>query len=105
MSAFSSCFGEYLERVVKVDQFAQYVDDNGIAANNATDLIRNIRVVFQCMHPGTKLTKEKCHFGVRQVEVLGRTISAGGISPQARIIQSFLHKIRFPNSKRPYSAT
>ena len=45
------------------------------------------------------MTIEKFHFGVRQVEFLGRTISPGGISPQARKIQSFLDKLRFPKSK------
>ena len=47
-----------------------------------------------------KLTIEKCHFGVRQVEFLGRTISPEGISPQARKIQNFLAKLRFPKSKK-----
>ena len=47
-----------------------------------------------------KLTIEKCHFGVRQVEFLGRTISPEGISPQARKIQNFLDKLRFPKSKK-----
>ena len=45
----------------------------------------------------------KCHFGVRQVEFLGRTISPDGISPQARKIQNFLDKLRFPKSKKHYS--
>ena len=75
VSAFSSFMREYLDSVVKVDQCAQYVDDIGIAANNATDLTRNIRAVFKCIRQaGLKLTIEKCHFGVRQVEFLGRTI-------------------------------
>ena len=47
-----------------------------------------------------KLTIEKCHFGVRQVEFLGRTISPEGISPQARKIQKFLDKLRFLKSKK-----
>ena len=47
-----------------------------------------------------KLTIEKCHFGVRQVEFLGRTISPEGISPQARKIQNFLDKHIFPKSKK-----
>ena len=47
-----------------------------------------------------KLTIEKCHFGVRQVEFLGRTISPEGISPQARKFQNFLAKLRFPKSKK-----
>ena len=65
LSAFSSFMGEYLDPVVKADQCAQYVDI-GIAANNATDLTRNIRAVFKCIRQaGLKLTTEKCHFGVR----------------------------------------
>ena len=46
------------------------------------------------------MTIEKCHFGVRQVEFLGGTISPEGISPQARKIQNFLAKLRFPKSKK-----
>ena len=90
VSAFSSFMRGYLDPVVKADQYAQYVDDIGIAANNATDLTRNIRAVFKCIRQaGLKLTIEKCNFGVRQVEFLGRTISPEGISPQARKIQNF----------------
>ena len=101
VSAFSSFMREYLDPVVKADQCAQYVDDIGIAANNATDLTRNIRAIFRCIRQaGLKLTIEKCHFGVRQVEFLGRTISPEGISPQAKIIQNFLDKLRFPKSKK-----
>ena len=60
MFAFSSFKREYLDPVVEADQCAQYVDDIGIAANNATDLTRNIRAVFQCIrNTGLKLTNEK----------------------------------------------
>ena len=100
MSAFSSFMREYLDPVVKADQCAQYVDDIGNAANNATDVTRNIRANFKCIRQtGLKLTIEKCHFGVRQVEFLGRTISPDGISPQARKIQKFFDKLRFAKSK------
>ena len=100
-SAFSSFMREYLDPVVKADQCAQYVDDIGIAANNATDLTRNIRAVFKSNgQAGLKLTIEKCHFGVRQVEFLGRTISPEGISPQSKKIQNFLDELRFPKSKK-----
>ena len=99
--AFSSFMREYLEPVVKADQCAQYVDDIRIAANTATDLTRNIRAVFKCIRPaGLKLTIENCHFGVRQVEFLGKTISPERISPQAGKIQNFLDKLRFPKSKK-----
>ena len=101
VSAFSSFMREYLDPVVKADQCAQYVDDIGIAANNATDLTRNIRTVFRCIRQaGLSLTNEKFHFGIRQVEFIRRTISPEGISPQAQKIQSFLNKLRFPESKK-----
>ena len=77
VSAFLSFTREYLDSVVKADQCAQYVDDIGIAANNATDLNRNIRAVFQSIrNAGLKLTIEKCHFRVWQVGFLGRMISS-----------------------------
>ena len=101
VSAFSSFMREYLDPVIKADQCAQYVDDIGIAARNATDFTRNIRAVFKSIRQaGLKLTIEKCHFGVRQVEFLGRTISPEGNSPQARKIQNFLAEHRFPKSKK-----
>ena len=100
-SAFLSFMREYLDPVVKADQCAQYVDGIGFAANNATDLTRNIRAVFKCIRQaGLKLTIEKFHFGVRQVEFLGRTISSQGVSPQSHKIQNFLSKLRFPESKK-----
>ena len=99
--AFSSFLRQYLDAVVKADQFAQYVDDIGIAANNATDPTRNNRAVLNCIRQAClKLTIEKCHFGVRQVEFLGRTISPEEISPQTRKNQNFLDKIRFTKSKK-----
>ena len=90
VSAFSSFMREYLDPAVKPDQCAQYVGDIGIAANNATDLTRNIRPVFKCIRQaGLKLTIEKCNFGVKQVEFLGRTISSERVSPQFHKIQIF----------------
>ena len=77
------------------------MDDIGIAANKNTDLTQNIRAVFQCIrNAGLKLTIEKCHFGVRQVEFPGRTISSEGVSPQTHKIQNFLNKLRFPKPKK-----
>ena len=101
VSAFLSFMREYLDPVVKADQCAQYVDDIGIADNNATDITRISRAVFQCIrNAGLKLTVEKCHFGVKQVEFLGRTISSEGVSPQSHKIQNFLSKLRFLKSKK-----
>ena len=99
--AFSSLMLEYLDPVVKTDQGAQYADDIGVAANNATHLTRNIRALFKCIRPtGLKMTIDKCNLGVRQVEFEGRTISPEGNSPQARKIHNFLDKLTFPKSKK-----
>ena len=37
---------EYLDRVIKADQYAQYVDDIGIAANDADQPIKNLRATL-----------------------------------------------------------
>ena len=101
VSAFSSFMREYFDPTVKADQCAQYVDDIGIAAKNATYLTRNIRAVFKCSRPaGLKLIIKICHFGIRQLEFLGKIISSETILPQARKIQNLLDKIRFPKSKK-----
>ena len=82
LSAFSCFMREYLDKVIKTDQCAQYVDDIGIAANTATQLIQNIRVDFESIRKaGLKLTIVKCHFGVIKVEFLGRSITPHGITP------------------------
>ena len=47
LSAFSSFMSEYLDKVIKTDQCAQYVDDFGIAANDADHLIANLRSTFK----------------------------------------------------------
>ena len=101
VSAFSSFMREYLDPVVKADQCAQYLDDIGSAAHKAADLTRKNRAVFHCIrNAGLKMKIEKCHFGVRQVEFLGRTISSEGVSPQSHEIQNCLNKFRFPKSKK-----
>ena len=93
---------EYLDSVIKADQCAKYVDVIGIAANNTQELIRNIKAVFECIRrAGLKLTIEKCSFGLREIEFLGRTISPDGVAPQAHKIRKFLEKqVNFPKSKK-----
>ena len=101
LSAFSSFMREYLDKVIKADQCGQYVDDIGIAANSVTQLIRNIRAVFECIRQaGVKLSIDKCHFGVTEVKFLGRTVTPQGIAPQDHKIQKFLGNVRFPKSKK-----
>ena len=98
---FSSFMREYLDPVFKADQCAQKVYGNGIAVMKATDLTRNLWAVFKCNRlAGSKLTIEKCHFRVREVEFLGRTLSSDGVSPQTHRIENFPNKLRFSKSKK-----
>ena len=104
LSAFSSFMREYLDKVIKADQCAQYVDDIGIAANNADHLIANLRATFKCiqltMHSGLKLTMHKCHFGAKKIDFLGRTTTPQGVKPQKQNVQNFLENTKFPKSKK-----
>ena len=101
LSTFSSFMREYLDRVIKADQCAQYVDDIGIAANDAEHLITNFRATFQCIREaGLKLSMHKSHFGSTEVDFLGRTITPKGVKPQKERITNFLEKTKFPKSKK-----
>ena len=104
LSAFSSFMREFLDKAIKADQCAHYVDDIGIAANDSTQLCINIKTVFECIRKaGLKLTMAKCHFGVKQVDFLGRTITPEGVSPQTEKVKQFLQKLKFPKSKKSAS--
>ena len=101
LSAFSSFIREYLDPVIKADQCAQYVDVIDIAANTPEQLIKNLRAVFPFLRKaGLKLCMAKCHFGVQEVEFLGRTITTKGVAPQKQKITKFLDKVKFPRSKK-----
>ena len=60
-----------------------------------------VRTVFECIrNAGLKLTMSECHFGVKQVDFLGRTITPEGVAPQADKVKDFLSKLKFPKSKK-----
>ena len=42
----------------------------------------------------------KCHFGVQEVDLLGRTITTKGVAPQKQKVAKFLEKVKFPRSKK-----
>ena len=92
---------EYLDKVIKADQCAQYVDDFGIAANDADHFIANLRATFKFIQEaGLKLTMHKCYFGATEIDFLGRTITSQGVKPQKQNVQNFLEKTKFPKSKK-----
>ena len=96
---------DYLDPVAEAYKCAQYVDDIGIAAKNATDLTRNFRANFQCIYQAVlKLITKRCDFGTRQVESLCRTTLSKRSSPQTHQLLKLLDNSSFPKSKRRYSS-
>ena len=105
LSAFSSFMREYLDKVIKADQCAQYVDDICITANEADHLIANLRATFKCIQEaGLKLTMHKCHFGAKESDFLGRTITPQGVKPQKRMCRTFWKRPNSRSRKRLYNA-
>ena len=101
LSAFLSFTREYLDRVIKADQCALYVDDIGIDANDTKQLCTNIKTVFECIrNAGLKLSMSKFHFGVKQVDFLGRKITPQRVAIQADKVKDFLSKHRCPKFKK-----
>ena len=97
LSAYSSFMREYLDKVIKADQCAQYVDDIGIAANDATQRSNNLRATFQCIRTaGLKLTMHKC----QRNDFVRRTITPEGVRPQRHRVQNILEKTKLPKSKK-----
>ena len=69
LSSFSSVMREYLDKAMKADKSAQYVDDIGIATNTPEELKNNLREVFQCIRAaGLRLTMAKCQFGTNEAK-------------------------------------
>ena len=92
---------EYLDSVIKAHQCAQYVDDIGISANTTEQLIKKIRAVFKRIEEaGLKLTIEKCHFGVTQVEFFGKNHHIRQSSPTRPKCQKFSLQSPFPEIKK-----
>ena len=57
---------EYLDKVIKADQCAKYVDDIGIAVSDADHFIANLRATFKCIQEaGLKLTMHLTNVATR----------------------------------------
>ena len=64
-------------------------------------MIKNPGPVFHCLRKaGLKLSMAKCHFGVQEVDFLGRTITTKGVVPQKQKITKFLENVKLPRSKK-----
>ena len=106
LSAFSSFMREYLDKVIRADQCAQYLDDIGIAANDADHLIANLRATFRCIQEaGLKLTMQKCHFGAKEIDLPDEQLSHKASNPRNRMYKTFWKKPNSQSRKRFCSDT
>ena len=68
LSFFSSSMRDYIDRLIKANNCAQYIDDIGVATHNGEELKTNLLEVFQCVREtGLRVTMAKCMFGVKKV--------------------------------------
>ena len=75
------------------------MDDKGIAGKIADGFIEILEAVFQRIREaGMKLSMAKSHFGVQQIEYLGRTITPKGISPINEKVEKFLENLSMPSN-------
>ena len=101
LSAFSSFMREYLDKAIKADQCAQYVDDISIAANDSKQLCAKIKTVFECIrNAGLKLSVSKCHFGVKQVDFRAAPLNPWVSLPKQSKLQTSCQNSDSQNPKK-----
>ena len=101
VSAFSSFMRQQLDKCILADQCFQYVDDVGTASHTPSEMLINLRSLFECIRSsGLKLSPSKCVFGMASVQFLGSTITSQGMSPIQQKIDSFIQKLKPPRNVR-----
>ena len=102
LSAFSSFMREYLDKVIKADQCAQYVDEFGIAANDADHLIPNLRAKFKCIQEaGLKLTMQNVILVPRKLTSSAEQSPHKASNPKNRMFRTSLKKPNSQSRKKP----
>ncbi|XP_024117849.2 uncharacterized protein K02A2.6, partial [Oryzias melastigma] len=66
-----------------------YMDDVVVFAENEEQLEQRLRQIFQRFQErGLTLNKDKCIFGLQQIEILGHVITSEGIKPDPRKVEA-----------------
>ena len=77
------------------------MDDIGVAAHTAPELIENLDLGFKQNQKGClKLSIENCQFGNHSIELLGKTISTAGVLTIKEQITKFVKILKLPISVR-----
>ena len=75
-----------------------YMDDVIVHAENEKELEQRLRQVLQrCKDRGLTLNRDKCVFGLRQIEMLGHVISEECIKPDPKKIEAVCNAPRPEN--------
>ncbi|XP_051973262.1 uncharacterized protein K02A2.6-like [Xyrauchen texanus] len=75
-----------------------YMDDVVVFAENENELEQRLRNVFQkFQEKGLTLNKEKCFFGLKQIEILGHVVTTEGIKPDPRKVEAVCNAPRPEN--------
>ena len=86
-----------------LDRIDQSRSMRPIAANDANQLIKNMRATFECIKEAClKLTMNKCLFDATEIDFLGRTITTEGVKPHKERVTNHLEKTNFPKSKKAW---
>ena len=105
-STFSSSMREHLDRAVKADQCAQYVDSIGSAANNATDLTRDIRAVFKCIRKAGLIETKKMPLWSRKKWISSRDyLTRKNFPPNPQNLKHSQQTQLPENTEKHYNAT
>ena len=71
----------------------------GSGAKDGKAFIDNLKHISQCIQNiGSKLSNDKCKFGIPKIQFLGHTISTDGISPNKPKVEKFCQPVNLPKT-------
>lgn len=90
----NNSFGDYISKFVRI-----YIDDIVIFSDDFVSHLKHVELVLNRLKEcHIKANKDKCHFFLKEMRVLGKIIAEEGIKPDPDLIKAML-EFPTPNSK------
>jgi hypothetical protein len=90
----NNTFSDYMGKFVRI-----YIDDIVIFSNSFEEHLKHVESVLERLAKcNIKANREKCHFFLKEMRVLGKIISEDGIKPDPELIRA-MAEFPIPNSK------